>query len=152
MTMELKRLRIIRENNNLKQKDIAKILGISLGTYGMNETAHDTITLKNLIKFCDYFNVSLDYIFGFTNNYNYINSRKGYDKDILTKRLKESRKDAGLTQVRVGVLLNIDHSVWCRYEQGKTFITTSFLYTYCEKLNISADYLLGKIDNSKHSL
>ena len=148
--MELKRLRLIREEYNLKQKDIAKILNVSLGTYAMNETAHDTITLKNLVEFCDYFNISLDYVLGFTEEKNYSYAKKGLEKNVLKMRLKETRKEAKLTQVNVGDILNIDHSVWCRYEQGKTIITTMFLFTYCSKLNISADYLLGKIDSPMH--
>ena len=47
-------------------------------------------------------------------------------------------------------LLNIDHSVWCRYEQGKTLIPTSFLYTFCKTFKISADYLLGRIEEPKY--
>ncbi len=94
--MELKRLRLIREENNLKQKDIAKILNVSLGTYAMNETAHDTITLKNLVEFCDYFNISLDYVLGFTEEKNYSYAKKGLDKNILKTSLKKHGKKPNL--------------------------------------------------------
>ncbi len=148
--MEFKRLKYIREERELKQKDVAKMLNISLGTYAMNETAHDTITLKNLIKFCDIFNVSVDYMFEFTNTYNYKNTKNGFDKNILRKRLKECRLENNYTQIMMGNLLNIDHSVWCRYELGTTTITSTFLYYFCREFHISADYLLGKIDNPKY--
>ena len=147
--MKLDRLLEIREENNLYQKDIANILEVSTGTYAMNEEGHDTITLKNLIKFCDYFNLSLDYIFNFTNNKNYQNQKNNYSQNTLCTRLKEIRKQNKFTQTKIGDALNIDHSVWCRYEQGKTLIPTIFLYEFCQKFNISADYLLGRINEPK---
>ena len=148
--MKFEKLLEIWEENNLLQKDIAKILDISLGTYAMNEEGHDTITLSNLIKFCDYFDVSIDYIFEFNKNKNYDTSLSSFNKEILRTRLKKVRKENKYTQIDIGVLLNIDHSVWCRYELGKTTIPTSFLYIFCKKFNVSADYLLGKTDNPKY--
>jgi len=79
-----------------------------------------------------------------------INKSKEYlvinDKEILKERIKNFRKENKYTQNEIGKLLNIDHSVWCRYELGVTTIPTIFLYTICKKFNISADYLLGRID------
>ena len=114
--------------------------------YAMNEEGHDTITLKNLIKFCDYFQLSIDYIFGFTNSKSYQYQKSNYNPNILCTRLKEIRKQNKFTQTKIGDALNIDHSVWCRYEQGKTLIPTTFLYEFCKIFHISADYLLGRID------
>ncbi len=148
--MELTKIRDIREEMELTQKEVAKKLNIAIGTYGMNEEGHDTITLKNLIKFCDIFDISIDYIFELTNNKNYNKTLKSFNKEILKKRLKELRIEKNYTQVKMGEFLNIDHSVWCRYELGKTTIPTSFLYAICHKFNISADYLLGRIDNPKY--
>ena len=148
--MKFEKLLEIREENNLLQREVAKMLNVSLGTYAMNEEGHDTITLSNLIKFCDYFNVSIDYIFEFNKNKNYDNCLSSFNKEILRTRLKEVRKENKFTQIDIGVLLNIDHSVWCRYELGKTTIPTSFLYIFCKQFNVSADYLLGKTDNPKY--
>ena len=148
--MKFEKMRELKEENNLLQKDISNILNISIGTYAMNEEGHDTITLKNLINFCDYFDISIDFIFGFTNKRKYSISHLTFNSEILRFRLKEVRKENKYTQVMVGNFLNIDHSVWCRYEQGKTIIPTSFLYEFCKKFSVSADYLLGKIDEPKY--
>ena len=148
--MKFDRLLEIREENGLRQKDVAKILNMSTGNYAMNEEGYDTITLKNLILFCDHFQISVDYILGLTNNKIYKNSCTSFKKELLCTRLKEVRKEKKYTQVKIGKLLNIDHSVWCRYEQGKTLIPTTFLYEFGKKFNISADYLLGKTDSPKY--
>ena len=57
--MKFDKLLEIREENGLRQKDVAKILNMSTGNYAMNEEGYDTITLKNLILL---FNLSILFI------------------------------------------------------------------------------------------
>jgi len=144
--MKLKRLKEIRNEYEDTQKDAAEKLGICKGSYAMNETGSDTITLYNLTKFCDAYKVSVDYVLELNKQRYYENSKSLFDKEILKERIKNFRKENKYTQNEIGKLLNIDHSVWCRYELGVTTIPTIFLYTICKKFNISADYLLGRID------
>ncbi len=144
------RMKYIREENNLYQKDIAKILNISPFTYSHYETKDTIIPLVQLIKFCDYFNISLDYIFGFTNQKQYNNSKKNIDKSLIYTRNKEMRKENKLTQVKLATILNTSQSVIANYEKGKTLIALPFLYTICQKYKISTDYLLGKTNEPKY--
>lgn len=65
--MYFKRLRDLREDNDLKQADIAEILGIKQTVYSRYERGFQTIPLEHLIKLADYYNVSVDYILGRTN-------------------------------------------------------------------------------------
>ncbi len=61
--MYLKRLRDLREDHDLLQKDVAEILGISQTVYSRYERGYQNIPLEHLVKLADYYNVSLDYIF-----------------------------------------------------------------------------------------
>ena len=92
----------------------------------------------------------MDYIFNFNNIPNYENSQKEINKKLAGIRLKEFRKDNKLTQVKLAEILNTVHTVITNYENGKNLISTPFLYDICKKYNISADYLLGKIDDPKY--
>ena len=65
-------------------------------------------------------------------------------------RLKEFRKENKITQDKLASILNTNQSVIANYERGRTIIATPFLYTICKKYNISADYLLGKINTPKY--
>lgn len=143
------KLKELRENQNLNLQDISKILGFEKDTYGKFEREYTIIPLKHLNILCNYFDVSIDYIFEF-NNAKYKNARNDIDKNISGIRLKEFRKENKLTQVKLASILNIDHSVVSNYEKGKNLIATPFLYDICKKYNISADYLLGKIDEPKY--
>ena len=65
--MYFKRLRDLREDNELKQENIAIILNITRQQYGLYETGKRTIPIDLLIELAKYYNVSLDYITGLSN-------------------------------------------------------------------------------------
>lgn len=144
------KLKLIRENLNLIQEDVAKKINVERGVYSLYETEYKLIPIKHLNTICNYFNVSLDYIFNFTNIENYHNSKKEINKTISSNRLKEFRKENKLTQTKLANILNIANGTIAEYERGTNIIATPFLYTICKKYNISADYLLGKIDSPKY--
>ena len=143
------KIRELREEKDLRLYDIAKVIDIEPDAYGLYEREYTTIPLKHLNTICVYFNVSLDYIFNFTNVKQY-NNIKAFSLDIAGTRLREFRKENKLTQNKLAEILNINRSLLSKYESGKNLISTSFLYDICKKYNISADYLLGKIDNPKY--
>ncbi len=66
--MLLQRLRDLREDCDLRQCDIADILGIRQTVYSRYERGYQNIPLEFLIKLADYYKVSTDYILGRTNN------------------------------------------------------------------------------------
>lgn len=66
--MQFKNLRSIREDKDIKQKDIAKVLNVSQNTYSQYETGIISLTAEVLIKLADYYNVSVDYLLDRTDN------------------------------------------------------------------------------------
>lgn len=66
--MYLQRLRDLREDADLNQTDIAEYLGIQQTVYSRYERGVRTIPLEHLIRLADFYNVSLDYLVGRTNN------------------------------------------------------------------------------------
>lgn len=68
--MAFKNLKCIREDNDIKQKDIAKILNVSQNTYSQYETGVIALTADVLIKLADFYKVSVDYLLDRTNNPN----------------------------------------------------------------------------------
>ncbi len=66
--MQFKNLRGLREDNDIKQKDIAKYLNVSQNTYSQYETGVISLTAEILIKLADYYNVSVDFLLDRTNN------------------------------------------------------------------------------------
>ncbi len=66
--MQFKNLRAIREDKDIKQKDIARYLNVSQNTYSQYETGVISLTADILIKLSDYYNVSIDYLLDRTEN------------------------------------------------------------------------------------
>ena len=144
--MLYERLRFIREQNEMTQTDLAKKLGLTKSGYCRYENETDIIPIKHLIIISDFFNVSLDYIFSFSNEIKYKKRYKSIDKIKSGTRLKEFRKQQKYTQEQLANKLNIARTIISKYEKGEYLIATHTLYTICKKYNISADYLLGKSD------
>ena len=61
------RIRDLREDRDLTQKELAKVLGCTQQTYSRYETGEITIDIFNLIKLADFYNTSCDYLLGITN-------------------------------------------------------------------------------------
>ena len=85
-------------------------------------------------------------MFNLTSKLNHKDKKEEIDSLKVGMRLKEFRKDHKLTQEKLASELNMARSALANYERGRNIIATPFLYTICTKYNISADYLLGKID------
>ena len=68
--MQFRNLRAIREDKDIKQKDIAAYLNVSQNTYSQYETGVISLTAEVLIKLADYYKVSVDYLLDRTNNPN----------------------------------------------------------------------------------
>lgn len=70
MKMKL-RIRDLREDNDLTQKEISKILMCDQSLYSKYERGEREIPLSLLIKLADYYNTSLDYLVCRTDNPNF---------------------------------------------------------------------------------
>ena len=66
--LKITRIRDLREDRDLKQKDLAAHLSIDQSTYSDYENGRINVPIEQLIKIADYYNVSLDYIVGRTDN------------------------------------------------------------------------------------
>ena len=139
-----KRLKDIRENNDLKQKDIAKILKVSRPNYTRWETKEKIIPLIKLNDFCNYFNINMDYVIGLTNNLVKINKTIILDKKAIGRNLKEFRCKNNITQEKLALKLGTTHSVISAYENGHNLILTAFLINLCKIYNLSADSICNR--------
>ena len=60
--MVFKNIRAIREDNDIKRKEVAKILNVSQNTYSQYENGVIALTAEMLIKLSDFYDVSIDYL------------------------------------------------------------------------------------------
>ena len=94
--MVTERLKELRHEKNVLQKDVANYLNITTSAYGFYEQGKRIPDSETLTKLANYFNVSLDYLVGKTNMKNHSNSEEtialhsDYDyKDLPDEARKE---------------------------------------------------------------
>ena len=63
-----RRIRDLREDRDLNQTQVARILGMSQTGYSKYETGENDLPTSVLIKLADFYNVSIDYILNQTDN------------------------------------------------------------------------------------
>lgn len=62
-----RRIRDIREDNDLTQQQIAEILGTSQTMYARYERGANELPIRHLIRLAEYYRLSTDYLLGLTN-------------------------------------------------------------------------------------
>lgn len=63
-----KNIRAVREDRDLKQREVAAVLNVSQNTYSQYENGVISLTADVLVKLADFYNVSIDYLLGRTKN------------------------------------------------------------------------------------
>ena len=91
----MNRLKDLREDNDLKQRDMANLLKIDQSNYSKYELEKINIPIESLITLADYYNTSIDYILCRTDE------SRPYKKSILEipnrkKKNSTSNKSAKL--------------------------------------------------------
>lgn len=74
--MKFKRIKDLREDHDKFQKDIAQLLGISQQYYSEYENGKRTIPVSYLITLAKYYNTSIDYIVGLSDEKNNMKENK----------------------------------------------------------------------------
>lgn len=80
--MNIDRLKEIREDNDLLQRDVAKQLNIKQQQYSEYEIGKRLIPINYLSALADFYNVSIDYLLNKTD------VRDAYPKSVLSKKKK----------------------------------------------------------------
>lgn len=64
MAMQFRRIRDLREDNDLTQAQVAEFLGVRQTTYSKYERGNILVPIDILIQLCEFYHVSLDYLVG----------------------------------------------------------------------------------------
>lgn len=142
--ISFKRLKDIREDNDINQEHMAEILGVNRSTYSLWELGINIIPLHSLCDFADYFNFSLDYVLGLSNNKGSKDLIKGLDLEILGNNMKAIRVKHNLSQENIANMLDVTQACIARYEKGIICISVSNLYKFSKEFKVTINSLCGK--------
>lgn len=85
-----KRLKILRAKTPYSQEEIANKIGVARTTYAMYEQGKREPDNETIEKLADYYDVTIDYLYGRTENPNRVSDK---DERDIAKRMKQLRKD-----------------------------------------------------------
>lgn len=135
------RLKDLREDRDLTQKEVADLIGKSRSGYSNYESGACDIPTDVLIFLAEYYRTSTDYILGET-QVTARHSLNGRNKN----RYKELRRKNALNQTELAERIGMSQIGYSKYETGRCGTPTIILIKLARIYNVSIDYLLGLTD------
>ena len=140
------KLHYLRIEQKLKQEDLCLKLNIKRATYANWESARVEIPLEKLDLIANFYNIGIDYLFNFYTEKSNI-EYKPMNFNKLSENLKNFKEKNHLKLESLAIDAGTTVSTISAYLNDKNKNLTTYLYNICQKNNLSADYLLGKVDN-----
>jgi len=147
--MNENRLENLKEERDLKSKDVAKYLNVNESTYSEWEHNKIPIPTRRIIQLADFYKVNIDYMLKFTDIRKEIKTSTTIDLTLIGNRLKQIRKELGLSLRELGEALNCSYSSLGSYERGENLINCDILISLSKLSKFSIDYILGRNKDKK---
>lgn len=148
------RFKEIRENNDLKQHEIAKKIEMGRAEYANIESEISNIKLKDFLRFCNEFNCTMDYAANLTSNNktHLLTPIHKIDKSVMSERLRIIEVENSLEGKDIASELGITPSAYSNYKNKnmERLMQTLMVKHLAEKYNYSIDWIVGR-SNKKTS-
>lgn len=141
LTKFAERLKDLVDESQLTATEIGEKLGLGNSAISHYMTGRYMPNLQTTIKLADYFNCSIDYLLGITDD----NSDKNFKScPPFGKRFDAICKEKGITRYKLKNLANISETTMRYWVNGKTLPSVPCIALVADKLNCTIDYLLGR--------
>lgn len=130
------RIKDIREDNDITQEQMASIMHANRSTYSMWEIGLSVMSVEQLCNFAAYFNYSIDYVLGLTNNRKNINNKK-FSYINLGNNIKKLRIKNNYSQSYLANKMKVTQACIVRWEKGITKISLPNLYELAKFFNVT---------------
>lgn len=147
--MNENRLDGLKDERDLKSRDVAKYLKVNESTYSEWEHNKIPIPTRRIVELADLYNVNIDYMLKLTDTRKVIKVKTKLDLELIGNRLKEIRQELDLSLRGLGDKLNCSFSSLGGYERGENLINCEILMSLSKFSNYSIDYILGRTNNNK---
>ena len=141
----MNRIKELREERGLQQKDLAVDLKVSQPTVSDWENNRKTPSAKSSRKLADYFGVSIDYLLGRD-----IPIKEDSENLQIAKRVTDRRTELNITREELAEKIGVSKSTMQRYESGAVQqIPFDKLEKIAEVLNTTVATLSGYEEDEK---
>ena len=142
------RISHMREVIGVRGYQLAKMLGVWHTDVSRWQKDERYPKASHLIKMADIFGVSVDWLLGRTEKTKTA-GEKPTDGKTLGQRLRSKRIEYGWRQSDMAKEMMVAISSIYHWENDRNETTAFFLLLLAEKLNVSADWLLGRTDKQE---
>ena len=137
------RIAELRLDKGLKQKEVAFQLNVLENNYSKWERGVTDIPLLKSNELANFYDCSLDYLFGLSNK-NIKAEKKEINLKLMSQRMLSLRKEKNLTQEQVSEHIGFHQRTYAHYEEGSRVPTSFKVYYIALYYNVSLDYLVGR--------
>lgn len=141
--MQLGKIRDLREDNDLRQYEVANFLGVKRTTYAMWELGDVNFPIEKLVKLASLFHTNIEYILDISPDKSEVIYEKDINIEFIGNQLRRYRLRIGKTQHEFANLLNVRQSSYSYYEDGKTRIPTDKLILLAKTYHIPLNFICG---------
>ena len=134
-------IKFCREELEMTQKELGNVFGVSFKTVAGWENSHDTMPLTKLVKFCNLYKFSIDYVTGLSKINNYVELDK-LDRIKIGNKLKRIRQKLGLTQETIASECMISQATYQTSHHSKIFVYHFHLYIHYLSILMLVYYVL----------
>ena len=142
--MNENRLELLKEERDLKSKEIAKLLNVSESTYSEWEHNKIPIPTKRLIELADFYKINIDYILKLTNIRLNIDKKNSLNLKEISHRLLYIRKELNYLLRELGNKLNCSFSALASYERREKLVVSDIFINLSYISNHSIDWILRR--------
>ena len=142
--MNENRLEFLKNELNLKSKEVAKILSVSESTYSEWEHNKIPIPTKRLIELADFYKINIDYILKLTNIRLNIDKKNSLNLKEISHRLLYIRKELNYLLRELGNKLNCSFSALASYERRERLVVSDIFINLSYISNHSIDWILRR--------
>ncbi len=139
-----KRFNLIVEESDYKRSQLVKLIPISQSTLSNALTYGIIPSTKTLVKIADFFNISITFLLGKTDNEYFY---KSPSPTTFLTRFETLCTEKGITHYKVATDCLFDKSNISRWFSKGFFPELEILELLCDYFNVTIDYLLGRTED-----
>ena len=141
--MQFGKIRDLREDHDLKQFQLAEILGVKRTTYAMWELGDVNFPLEKLVELAKYFHTNVEYMLNLSSDKKEFIYSEKITNEFIGSMIRRYRLKLNKTQREFAKVLGIQQSSYSYYEDGKTKIPTDKLVLLVKTYHLSLNYICG---------
>ena len=137
------RLVVLRREKNLTQDELASQLKVSKSVVANIENGVKLPSTDFVFSLSQKYNLSFDYLFGFSDNKRIVNCERASQSEI-GKKIETKRKESKMSLSAFAKTINIDRKILSKLEKGKAKIKIKWAIPFCENYNVLPNDLFFK--------